>query len=123
MDLQMLVNGADRMSRDRNIRRSIGGNDEYRRFSVSPRKAGKRVHRRKITPMQVFEYDHPRSFLGQTLHETAELAKHAFPRSSENLVLECSTILFTEKRRHLSQPGRRVIAKSLEQERAIGAAA
>jgi hypothetical protein len=73
--------------------------------------------------MQVLQNDHPGAFDTQAFHEITELAKHALARSSKNLVLECSTIFNAKKTRHLREPGRRVIAKRLEQERSIGPAA
>ena len=123
MDLQILVNGSNWMASDCDIHWPIGGKNKYRRFSAPPCNAGKRVHRRKITPMQVFENDHPRSFGSQAFHEIAKLAKHTLPCGSEDFLLERSTIFLAKKAWHLCQPCRRVIAKRLKQGRSIGSTA
>ena len=123
MDLQILMNGPNWMLSDRDVDRPIGGKDKYGHLSISPRNARERVHGCDIAPMQVFENNHPRSFGGQALHEITEFAKHAFPCGSEDLMVECGTILFAKKSRHLRQPCRRVFAKRLKQGRSIGSAA
>ncbi len=71
--------------------------------------------------MQVLENNDPGPFGCQAFHEVSELAKHAFSRRSEHLVLECGTIFVAKQARHLRQPCRRVIAKRLEQQCAISA--
>jgi hypothetical protein len=123
MDLQILVNGPNWMLPDRDVDWSIGGKDKYGRLSISPRNARECVHRCNITPMQVFENNHPRSFGSQALHEITEFAKHAFPCGSEDFLVECSAILSAQKIRHLRQPCWRVFAKRLKQGRSIGSAA
>ena len=116
LKLEFVLDALQRMIAVDHLRGPVGAEHQQPRRPSPPREQREEVQRRRIAPVQIFEHQNERAFRGGRLQRFGHLAQHPLAgRSRHDQAAAFFRRQALEDRRHLREPGRRVLAEVRDQ--------